>query len=137
MGNYIAESLGFPFVSLWTPITALVAFILVFSVASATLLKFHVPSQGTPAIYRNQGNEDFHETDNDSESHEGCRTLDVTLKGYGLCTKKRNLLRRKTSKLSLLKPIDTTFKSGILNIIIGPSGSGKTYVSSFLPRAVC
>ena len=136
MGNYIVESLGFPFISLWTPIIALVAFILVFSVASAILLKFHVPNQDTLAIYGNQGDEKFHETDNDPGLLEGCKTLDVTLVDYGLCTEKRNLLKRKTSKLALLKPINTTFKSGTLNVIIGPSGSGKTYDHAYLPTDV-
>ena len=56
------------------------------------------------------------------------RSVAVRLQEYtiSVASRARQGLTLKTSNISILKPINTTFEPGTLNIIMGPSGSGKT-----------
>ncbi|KAA6413350.1 MAG: hypothetical protein FRX48_03096 [Lasallia pustulata] len=124
-GIYIVESLGFPFNSLWKPTLTLVAFPLVFFFGSALLLKFQAAHL---SISRVRPNEKDHSAkmQNVSWPHPDVRPISVTLDSYSLAIQKRSLTGRMGIKVSVLKPINTTFEPGLLNVIMGPSGSGKT-----------
>lgn len=124
-GSYIVESLGFPFNSLWKPTLTLVAFALVFFFGSALLLKFQAAQL---SISRVRPNEKDHSAkmQNVFRPHPDVRPISVTLDSYSLAIQKRSLTGRKSIKVSVLKPINTTFEPGLLNVIMGPSGSGKT-----------
>ena len=133
-GSYIVESLGFPFNSLWKPILTLVGFALVFFFGSALLLRFRTAQL---SISRVRPNEKDHSAkmQNISRPHPNVRPISVTLDSYSLAIQKRSLTGRKSTKVSVLKPINTTFEPGLLNVIMGPSGSGKTslYPPTTLP----
>lgn len=58
--------------------------------------------------------------------------VNVALDKYNLAMQKRSMLWRNSGKICVLKPITTTFESGILNVIMGPSGSGKNISSLIL-----
>ena len=127
-GVYIMESLGFPFTSLWKPAMILVGFILAFFFGSAIILEFRPPQSSTSRL---------RPTENDHTAAQQIRVsplpdsrlVSVTLENYSLAIQKRNFTGRKSDNVSVLKPINTTFESGILNVIMGPSGSGKTSVN--------
>ena len=125
-GTYIVKSLGFPFNSLWKPAVILVGFILVFFFGSAAILKLR-PAPSSISKFRPKEKED-QSTVQESKpaSVLGSRTVSITLEGYSLAVQKRDLIRRKRDNVTILRQINTTFESGILNVIMGPSGSGKT-----------
>lgn len=134
-GIYIVESLGFPFNSLWKPTLTLVGFILIFFFGSALLLKFRAAQS---SISRLRPNEQDHSAkkQNVSQPLPDVRPISVTLENYSLAIQKRTLTGRKSTKVSVLKPINTTFEPGILNVIMGPSGSGKTSLHPSTPLPV-
>lgn len=119
------ESLGFPFNSLWKPALPLVGFTLVFSFGSALLLKFRAAQSSISRVHSDEKDHSAKEQ-NVSRPLPDIRTISITLKDYSLTIQKRSLTGRKSTKISVLKPINTTFEPGILNVIMGPSGSGKT-----------
>lgn len=54
------------------------------------------------------------------------RTIEVGLDKFALGLDERSVLRKTLPRKEILQPITTTFRAGMLNIIMGPSGSGKT-----------
>ena len=60
------------------------------------------------------------------------RVIGITLEDFSLTIHKRSLISRKTPGVSILKPINATFKPGILNVIMGPSSLGKTLLTPYL-----
>ena len=119
------KSLGFPFNSLWKPAVILVGFILVFFFGSAAILKLR-PAPSSISRFRPNDKDCSIAQEIKISSVADSRRVSVTLEDYSLAIQKRDLTRRKRDNVTILKPINTTFESGILNVIMGPSGSGKT-----------
>ena len=130
-GVYIMDSLGFPFKSLWEPTLILVAMIILFFFGAAILLQFR-PAQLSISQAHPNGKDFSAGEQTISQPHPVIRGVNVALDNYHLAIQKRSMLWRNSSKICVLKPITTTFESGILNVIMGPSGSGKTYLLPFL-----
>ncbi|KAI4249860.1 MAG: hypothetical protein LQ352_005525, partial [Teloschistes flavicans] len=125
-GTYQMRSLGFPNNWITRPILVLLGFAIAFYVGAAFILRYkRVGIQ----ISRAQ------QTGTDSslgkeamiaalEDHK--RTVKITLHDYSLDVGKRIRWLTKFETKSILKPINTVFEPGVLNVIMGPSGSGKT-----------
>jgi hypothetical protein len=126
-GKFIVESLGFSFASLWIPIVIVVGFVLLFFFGSALLLICR-PMEMSVSQARSKG-KDQEATHRPLEPgpHQD-RPVDVRLENYSLDIQRRSFPWRKSTKVSILKPLNTTFEPGKLNVIMGPSGSGKTLV---------
>jgi ABC-type multidrug transport system ATPase subunit/ABC-type multidrug transport system permease subunit len=54
------------------------------------------------------------------------RAIDLGLDGFALDLEKRNVYGKRLPRKTILYPVTTTFRAGVLNVIMGPSGSGKT-----------
>lgn len=54
------------------------------------------------------------------------RAIDVGLEQFALELDKRTPRGKKLPRKTILKPLNSTFQAGVLNVIMGPSGSGKT-----------
>ena len=125
-GAYIMESLAFPSNWIVRPVVVLVAFAMAFYCGAGLLLRFRKAGIG---ISRAQSNDTDYSSGKEkmrSRSLGDIRTLEITLNGYSLDMQKRNIWLKKTSTLSILKPLHANFVPGVLNVIMGPSGSGKT-----------
>ena len=120
------KSLGFPFNSLWKPAVILVGFILIFFFGSAAILKLRPAPSSISRFRPNEKDEPSTAQESNSSSVPNPRMVSVTLEDYSLAIQKRDLTWRKRDNVTILKPINTTFESGIMNVIMGPSGSGKT-----------
>lgn len=128
-GQYIVETLGFPFASLWTPIMVLAGFALFFFFGSAVLLKCR-PIELSVSRERSNGKDQEATYSPIGPWPHRDRAVDVSLENYSLDIQNRSLPGRKSTKVSILKPINMKFEPGKLNVIMGPSGSGKTYEHS-------
>ena len=126
-GLYIVQALGYPTNNwLWRPIVIILGYPVLFFFLSALVLYSHkidlsISRQRAPDTDLSAGKEDIR-----TNSVKEVRTIDITLTNYSLDIQKRTLLGKNTEKLSILKPINATFRPGVLNVILGPSGSGKT-----------
>lgn len=125
-GRFVMESLGFPSNWVWRPILALVGFAFAFYVGAGLILQFWKVEMSISKAQHNDGDQSAGKEDFKVQSRYDVRTIDVTLSNYALDIQKRDAWLRKSTKLSILKTINTNFEPGLLNIIMGPSGSGKT-----------
>lgn len=125
-GAYVMRSLGFPADWIIRPILVLLAFIIAFYLGAAVVLKFKTVGIGISRARKTELDTSLGKEELAAHSLDGRRTIKVTLQDYSLDIQKRNWRLRKSEKKSILKPINTTFEHGVLNVIMGPSGSGKT-----------
>lgn len=116
------ESLGFP--SNWTirPIIILLAFVIAFYLGAALILQFWKVEMSISRAQKTDVDQSAGKENLIARSLEEVRTVDIRLHNYSLDIQKRKLFFRKTTKLSVLKPINTRFEPGMLNVIMGPSG---------------
>lgn len=131
-GKYIFDSLGYSFDSLWTPIVILAGFACLFFFSSALFLKYK-PVQLSVSRERSiEKDQNAMQSQMEPWPHRD-RAVDVSLENYSLDIYKRSFPWRKSTKLSILKPIHMRFEAGTLSVIMGPSGSGKTFVHPYWP----
>ncbi|KAI9841668.1 MAG: hypothetical protein M1837_000462 [Sclerophora amabilis] len=134
-GAFIMDSLAFPQDWLVIPICACLAFAVAFYVGSGVLLRFWKVemsiSKARPAETDDSAGK---ESMNVQSNRQELRRFDIGLDKYSLEIDKRNLLRKRTTTLSILKPVTANFPSGELNVIMGPSGSGKTSLLNSMAR---
>ena len=126
-GKYISDSLGYPFDSLWMPIVILAGFALLFFFSSALVLKCKPIKLSVSQERSIEKDQNATHSQMEPWPHRD-RAVDVSLENYSLDIHKRSFPWRKSTKLSILKPIHTRFEPGTLSVIMGPSGSGKTFV---------
>lgn len=127
-GTYIVESLSLPFKSPVIPSLALAAFVCVFFATSAVLLKYGGSRRTAVPVPDAKNDASANQTMGEIRPLESHRMIELELKDYGLLVRQRNTTGRGTKDITLLQSINTTFKPGILNVVMGPSGSGKTLV---------
>lgn len=128
------QSLGFP--SNWTvrPIIVLLGFAITFYLGAGLILQYWKVEIGISRVQKNNTDYSAGKEKMTSRSPDDVRTIDIRLDSYTLDIQKRNARLRKVPKLSILKSINTTFKPGVLNVIMGPSGSGKTSLLNLMAR---
>jgi ABC-type multidrug transport system ATPase subunit len=125
-GAYIMKSLGFPEEWIVTPIVVMAAFVVGFYFLAWVGLRFKKVEM-TIARQRNQdadlsaGKEKM-----TTRSAAEVRTVDIGLNNFALDLDKRTFFGKRLPTKSILQPVITHFRSGMLNVIMGPSGSGKT-----------
>ena len=119
------QSLGLPTTRPWRQFVILVAFVLGFFLLSAVFLKLKKVKMGISRARETDVDRSLDKEKAPSRTSEGFRAVNISLDNYSLDIAKHSIFG-KTSKISILKPISTTFQPGILNVIMGPSGSGKT-----------
>jgi ABC-type multidrug transport system ATPase subunit len=120
------DSLGFPTNWVWRPIVILAAFVVFFFAISTIGLAFvrvemSIARARTSDTDLSAGKEKM-----TARSISEVRAIDLSLENFALGLDKRTALGRKLPTKTILNPVNATFQSGLLNIIMGPSGSGKT-----------
>ncbi|KAI4269866.1 MAG: hypothetical protein LQ337_007036 [Flavoplaca oasis] len=125
-GAYVMRSLGFPPDWIVRPILVLLAFIIAFYVGAAAILKYKPVEIGISRARQPELDTSLGKEELSARSMDGRRTIRVNLQNYSLDIQKRNWRLSKSERKSILKPINTAFVPGSLNVIMGPSGSGKT-----------
>ncbi|KAF7169250.1 hypothetical protein CNMCM5623_002068 [Aspergillus felis] len=133
-GRYIMENLGFPSDWIWRPIVVLVAFVIGHYLLAGLLLQYNrfaidIAQARKTDIDLSAGKEKFAE-----RRAEEARPVTISLDKYALEIRKRQVFRRGSRTLPILKPITAEFRPGKLNVIMGPSGSGKTSLLNSIAR---
>ncbi|KAL9046081.1 MAG: hypothetical protein Q9214_000991, partial [Letrouitia sp. 1 TL-2023] len=125
-GAFVMDSLGFPSQWVVRPIIALLAFVIAFYLGAAVVLQYKRVSIGISRAQKAYIDTSLGKEKISVRSLKEIRTVVIRLEKYCLDIQKRNTWFRKSKKLSILKPLNTLFEPGILNVVMGPSGSGKT-----------
>ncbi|KAL8907211.1 MAG: hypothetical protein Q9171_005944 [Xanthocarpia ochracea] len=125
-GAYVMRSLGFPPDWIARPIFVLLAFTVAFYLGAAVILKYKKVGIGISRARQTELDTSVGKEELAAHSLDGRRTIKVTLHDYSLDIQKRNWRMRRPEKKTILKPVNTAFAPGLLNVIMGPSGSGKT-----------
>ena len=128
------QSLGFPSNWVTRPIIVLLAFVISFFIGAGLLLRYRKASIGISRAQKDDTDYSVGKEKMTSRSLDEVRTITIKLDRYSLDIQKRNARLKKTPKLSILKPLSTAFKPGVLNVIMGPSGSGKTSLLNSMAR---
>lgn len=128
------QSLGFPSNWIWRPVVVLLAFAIGFYLGAGLLLRYRKVGLGISRAQKNNADHSAGKESLVSRSLDEVRTVSIRLNSYTLDIQKRNASFMKTSRLSILKPLNTTFEPGVLNVIMGPSGSGKTSLLNLMAR---
>ncbi|RJE20910.1 ABC transporter [Aspergillus sclerotialis] len=132
-GRYVMDSMGFPSHWIWRPIVVLVAFVVGHYLLAALLLQYNRFAMGIAQARKTDvdlsaGKEKIAVRPNE------VRKVAISLDNYSLEIKKRQLLRKHSRILPILRPITSEFLPGQLNVIMGPSGSGKTSLLNSIAR---
>ncbi|KAL8918882.1 MAG: hypothetical protein Q9172_005240 [Xanthocarpia lactea] len=125
-GAYVMRSLGFPPDWIVRPIFVLLAFTIAFYLGAAVILKYKKWGIGISRTRQTGLDTSVGKEELAAHSLDGRRIIKVTLHDYSLDIQKRNWRTRRPEKKTILKPVNTAFAPGLLNVIMGPSGSGKT-----------
>ena len=125
-GAYVMRSLGFPPDWIVRPIFVLLAFTVAFYLGAAVILKYKKVGIGISRARQTELDTSVGKEELVAHSLDGRRVIKVTLHDYSLDIQKRNWRTRRPEKKTILKPVNTAFAPGLLNVIMGPSGSGKT-----------
>lgn len=125
-GKYIMNALGFPTNWVTRPIIVMCAFVVFFfalSLVGLTFVKVEmtIARPRTPNTDLSAGKEKM-----SARSIAEVRAIDLGLDKFSLYLEKRSATGKKLPRRAIVNPISTTFKAGVLNVIMGPSGSGKT-----------
>ena len=126
------ESLGFPSNWIMRPIIILLAFAIAFYFGAALILQFWKVEWSISRAQKTDVDQSAGKEKLTARSLEEVRTVDITLHNYSLDVQKRNLFFTKAAKLSILKPINTRFEPGLLNVIMGPSGVNFPFLLLYL-----
>jgi len=97
----------------------MLAFAVAFFLGSGVLLKLRRVSMGISRARKTDTDYSAGKEKMTARSSEEVRTITIRLQNYSLDIQKRDILLRKTAKLSILKSIDTEFRPGVLNVIMG------------------
>ncbi|KAK8922855.1 putative ABC transporter ATP-binding protein/permease [Metarhizium anisopliae] len=125
-GDYVMASLGFPGHWVARPIIILTSFIVFFISLSVFGLHF-LKVEMTIARARSSDTDlSAGKEKMTAQSISEVRAIDLGLDDFALGLDKRNMHGKKLPRKTILNPLSTTFRAGVLNVIMGPSGSGKT-----------
>lgn len=116
------------------PIIALLAFAVAFCLGAGVILRYWKVGIGISRAQRNDTDYSSGKEKMATRSLEDIRTINIRLDNYTLDIQKRHTHLRKIPKLSIIKPLNTAFEPGVLNVIMGPSGSGKTSLLNLMAR---
>ena len=133
-GRYIMQSLGFPSNWIVRPIIVLLAFAISLFLGASLILLYWKVDIGVSRAQKSDTDYSSGKEKMTSRSPDDVRTITIKLDNYTLDIQKRDVRLRKHRKLSILKPLNTTFEPGVLNVIMGPSGSGKTSLLNLMAR---
>lgn len=125
-GTYVMRSLGLPSDWITRPIIALLAFVIAFYIGAGVILRYRPVGIGILRARQTDVDTSLGKEDLTAHSIDDRQNVTVSLRKYGLDIQKRDPSLRKSETKSILKPINTVFEPGVLNVIMGPSGSGKT-----------
>ncbi|KAL8669211.1 MAG: hypothetical protein Q9168_006193 [Polycauliona sp. 1 TL-2023] len=125
-GAYVMRSLGYPPNWIIRPILVLLAFIIAFYLGAAMILSYRPVGIGISRARQTEFDTSLGKEELTAHTGDGRRTIKVTLQEYSLNIQKRSWRLKKSEEKPILKPINTAFEPGKLNVIMGPSGSGKT-----------
>ena len=128
------RSLGFPADWIVRPIVALLAFAVAFFLGAGVLFQCRKFGIGISRAQKTDTDYSAGKEKMTSRSLDEIRTINIRLDSYSLDIHKRNALLKRVSKISVLKPLNTGFEPGVLNVIMGPSGSGKTSLLNLMAR---
>ena len=128
------DSLGYPTHWITRPIVALLGFAVAFYLGAGVLLKFWKAGIGISRAHKDDADYSAGKEKMTTRSIDEIRTVNIKVEEYTLDLHKRDFRMRSTIKLSILKPLNTTFEPGVLNVIMGPSGSGKTSLLNSMAR---
>ncbi|KAI4204700.1 MAG: hypothetical protein LQ350_001015 [Teloschistes chrysophthalmus] len=125
-GAYQMRSLGFPDNWITRPILVLLAFAIAFYIGAAIILRYkrvgiQISRAQQTGIDTSLGKEAMIAVSPDNK-----RSVKIAMHDYSLDIRKRVRWLTKVETKSILKPINTLFEPGVLNVIMGPSGAGKT-----------
>ncbi|KAL2425309.1 putative ABC transporter ATP-binding protein/permease [Exophiala dermatitidis] len=132
-GDYILASLNLPPNWLWRPIVVLVGFILFFFILSGVILQILTTEVEVAKTHESEAASaaDTHEANTRLDAQS--RAVTITLENFALAVDRKRVFKPKVTKQIFL-PINTTFKPGVLNVIMGPSGSGKSSCLNAMAR---
>ncbi|CAF9917322.1 MAG: hypothetical protein ALECFALPRED_011104 [Alectoria fallacina] len=133
-GQYIMRSLGFPSNWIVRPIIILLAFAIALYLGAGLILRYWKVGIEISRAQKNDTDYSSGKEKMTTRSPDDARTVDIRLDNYALDIQKRNTWLRKVPKISVLRPLNTTFEPGVLNVIMGPSGSGKTSLLDLMAR---
>ena len=128
------QSLGFPSNWIVRPIIVLLAFAIAFFIGASLILLYWKVEIGVSRAQNNNTDYSSGKEKMTSRSLDDVRTITIKLDNYTLDIQKRDVRLRKQRKLSILRPLNTVFEPGVLNVIMGPSGSGKTSLLNLMAR---
>lgn len=132
-GRYVMNSLGFPPNWIWRPMVVLVAFVLGHYLIAAFLLQYNRFAMGIAQARKTEGDLSAGKEKLVIRQNE-TRKVAISLDSYALEIRKRDIFKRKSRILTILRPITAEFRPGELNVIMGPSGSGKTSLLNSIAR---
>ena len=133
-GLYVMQSLGLPSNWVWRPVVVLLAFAVALFLGASLILQYWKVGIGISRAHKDDTDYSSGKEKMTSRSLDDVRTITISLDSYTLDIQKRDVRLRKAPKLSILKPLNTAFEPGILNVIMGPSGSGKTSLLNLMAR---
>lgn len=119
------DSLGLPHDWVLRPIIILLAFVILFDILAALLLRFK-PVHISIAQARNSEADLSAGKEKAAEQEAETRRVNIRLDKFSLDLDKRTIWGKRLPTKTILEPITANFQPGLLNVIMGPSGSGKT-----------
>ena len=128
------QSLGYPSNWIVRPIIVLLAFAIAFYLGAGVILRYWKVDIGISRAQKNDTDYSSGKETITSRSLDDVRTITIRLDNYTLDIHKRDIRLKEKPELSILKPLNTTFEPGVLNVIMGPSGSGKTSLLNLMAR---
>ena len=128
------ESLGFPSNWIIRPIIILLAFVVTFYLGAALILQFWKVEMSISRAQKTEVDQSAGKEKLTARSLKEVRTIIITLQSYSVDIQRRKLFFKKSKKFSVLKPINTRFEPGLLNVIMGPSGVCSLVISYFWSR---
>ncbi len=119
-GDFQLRALGIPSNWIWRPIVTLLGFFICFYLMAALVLSF---IRYEIKMGKRRKTEDENPTGNEliidpQSNNEKVKSVAITLEEYAIDVNKRVFWGAKSRKVSILKPISTTFEPGDLNIIM-------------------
>lgn len=125
-GAYVMRSLGFPPDWIRRPIVALLGFVIAFYLGAGLILRYNKVGMSISRAQQTDVDTSLGKEDMTAQSLDERQRVNVSLQDYRLDIHKRDRSLRKSIDKTILKPLNTVFEAGVLNVIMGPSGSGKT-----------
>lgn len=120
------QSLGFPPNWVGRPIAILAAFVLLFIILSVIGLHFLKVEMAIARARTSDTDLSAGKEKMTARSISEVRAIHLGLDRFALNLDKRTVFGKKLPPKIILNPLTTTFRPGVLNVIMGPSGSGKT-----------